>query len=344
MRCLVLNLEAAAVSQHLVDIATDGSVLEPETLASWNPSPYLTDRNGLRLIEEISRRTKAICSDQRPPVDAIAITLPGTIEEHAIVTGSSRLGIHSAADFGSELRARDLAACYLFHDVECLALGEARYGKHQDADALVTAKENFAYVFVDEGIGSCLFLDGRIHRGAGVAGHLGRMVVQPNGAYDRRFSSRGPLEVFASRPGVSTNIVAEYLSEKDKREAGGTTNTAFRAAVATAATGEWTALSISHIRDGIRARDPIVTTVLEDAAQYLSIAINAIITIVNPPLILLGGAMIEQLPEFAASVTSASRRHAWAGSWNETDLRVASLGRRAQTLGAAEHLRRVLSQ
>jgi len=294
------------------------------------------------LIEEVARRAKIACRNLT--VNAVAITLPGTVEDNSVVSGSSRLGIHESADFTSELRNCGLPPSYVFHDVECLAIGEARHGKHKTLASLTPHKENFAYVLVDEGIGCSLFVDGRVHKGAGVAGHLGRMVVQPAGLYNPTFSSRGPLEVFSSRPWVSKNIVAEYLSEKDKRHTGGVSNDVFRAAVAAAAEGDWTGLTIRHIADGIRSRDPIVATVLQDAAQYLSIAINAIITIVNPPTIILGGCMFEELPEFADSVLSASRRHAWAGSWNETDLQIASMGRTAQTLGAVDLLRSMMAK
>jgi len=293
------------------------------------------------LVEELARRVKTACKGVT--IDAVAITIPGTVEGNSVVSGSSRLGIHDSIDFTAELHTCGLPPSYVFHDAECLALGEARHGMHKDLPSLAPHKENFAYVLIDEGIGCSLFLDGRVHRGAGVAGHLGRLVVQPNGLYNPTFSSRGPLEVFSSRPWISHNIVAEYLSEKDKREMGSNISDTFRTAVAAAATGDWHGLTVNHIADGMRSRDPIVISVLQDAAQYLSIAINAIITIVNPPTIILGGSMIQDLPDFAESVLSTSRRHAWAGSWNETDIRIASLGRNGQVLGAVELIRSVVN-
>ena len=338
-RFLVHVIETNAVTGTVVDVAKDGTFKAGPTLAVWDPSSYLDHRAGLRLIEELSRRTKAVCRNLSPPIDAIALSVPGTVEGNTTVSGSSRLGIHEPAEFTKELRAAGLPPAFVFHDVECLAIGEARHGKHGNSPYLTPHSENFAYVFIDEGVGSCLFIDGKVHRGAGVAGHLGRMVVQPNGTYNSSFSCRGPLEVFASRPWISKNIVTEYLAEKDKRNPAKTEDDIFRAAVAAACGSDWSGLTTSHIADGIRTQDPIVTSVLEDAAQYLSIAINAIITIVNPPLIILGGCMIEALQEFAMSVISISRRHAWAGSWNETTIEIGSMGRLAQVLGAADFLR-----
>jgi predicted NBD/HSP70 family sugar kinase len=74
--------------------------------------------------------------------------------------------------------------------------------------------------------------------------------------------------------------------------------------------------------------------VLQDAAQYLSLAVNAIITILNPPLIKMGGGMICEVPEFFQTVVSLARRNAWAGAWNETTIEAATVGREAQIAGA----------
>jgi glucokinase len=343
MRFLVTVLEAHFAHQYIATMSATGTVQDLQKHSSWNPAPYLDHHDGLRLIEELGRRCQAIFNEQKKPFDGIAISSPGTVDENSTILGSTRLGIKAPADFTAEMRKLNLPPCHVFHDVECLAIGEARHGRIAREGLLVPHAEHFGYVFIDEGIGCTLFINGRPHRGAGVAGHLGRMVVQPMGTYNKTFCSRGPLEVFASRPWVSANIVAEYLSERDKRGGAPASSEAFRAAVATASEGDWAALTIEHIAAGIGARDPIVTTVLEDAAQYLSIAINAIITIVNPPLIILGGEMIQKLPDFAATVISLSRRHAWSGSWNETQLRVAEFDRLGQAYGAAELLRDLLS-
>ena len=105
--------------------------------------------------------------------------------------------------------------CRVFHDVECLALGEDMHGE-PDGSGIGEGK-TLVYIFADEGVGSKTIIDGKTYRGAGIAGTIGRLTVQPDGSYFRELAARGPLEVFSSRPWISENLVAMYLSERDKR-------------------------------------------------------------------------------------------------------------------------------
>jgi predicted NBD/HSP70 family sugar kinase len=61
------------------------------------------------------------------------------------------------------------------NDVNCMALGEQRYG-----DAIYT--ENFLFVKIGTGIGAGIFSNGKIHRGAdGCAGDIGHICVDKQG-------------------------------------------------------------------------------------------------------------------------------------------------------------------
>jgi glucokinase len=238
--------------------------------------------------------------------------------------------------------AEGLNPSKLLHDTECLAIGEARYGALKDDPDIISGEEEFALVYADEGVGTTLFINGKPHNGAGCAGRIGRLVVAPDGPYNRTFACRGPLELFASRPSVSTNIVGEYLAEQGKSGESSAGDRAFRAAVGVAAQGDWSELSFEQIAQGVESRDPLAVTVIEEASQYLGLAIHSVLTVVHPPAIVLGGGMLERIPTFADSVTSHARRFSYPLAWNQTTIRLAKLGREAQGLGAAELLIRSL--
>jgi len=233
--------------------------------------------------------------------------------------------------------------CYILHDTECLALGEARHGALRDVPQVTAGHEEFAFIYAHEGIGATLYIDGRVHRGAGNAGRIGRLVVLPEGPYNRKFMSRGPLELFAARPWVSTNIVGELLTEQGKAGEASTGDRTFRAWVSAASRADWSALTLEQIARGITHKDPVAVTVIEEAARYLGLAVHAIITVAHPPAIVLGGGMISQLPGFYQSVVSHARRFSYDVAWNRTAIRQAVLGQRAEFLGASELLLRLLS-
>jgi glucokinase len=182
-----------------------------------------------------------------------------------------------------------------------------------------------------------LFIDGKLQKGAGSAGALGRMVVEPAGEFNSTFAARGPLEVYAARPWLSRHMVAEYLAETDKRTSSDeAADTTFRKQLQTAAKrGLFDSISLLSIAAGLSEQDHIAVALLDDAARYLGMAINAVITIVNPPLIILGGEMIQALPAFGQSAMAYARRLSWGAAWNRTTIHISTLGNSAQTQGAA---------
>lgn len=344
---LICQVEATIVRNYRAIIRAGHIDGQPKLVNSWDPQQFLSEPNGMRFLEELVRRLetppgRSHSSDQ---VDFLAITLPGTLEGHSIIGGSSRLGIRDSVNVTTECKKLGAPPTYVFHDAECRAVGEILSGAvPTNVASGKAAYDTFAYIIVDEGVGACLFIDGRPYRGAGVAGHLGRLVMEPSGTFNPAFTSRGTLEVFAARPWVSQNVVNEYLAEKGKTGAPSPASNPFRAAVEAAAEpGHERRLTFRQLAEGLGLRDPLVTAVLQEAALYLSMAINAVITIMNPPLIMLGGGMISDLPEFSSMVISYARRNAWAGSWNETTIHVAGSGHGPQIAGTAHLLMKVMA-
>ena len=106
---------------------------EPEALPSWDPRKFLSDPRGLRLIEEVVRRLRELIPKLETQPEAVALSLPGTLEGTSICSGSSRLGIYETVDVSDEAKRLGGPTCYLFHDAECLAIGEVRHGISESA-------------------------------------------------------------------------------------------------------------------------------------------------------------------------------------------------------------------
>lgn len=336
--CLVVKVESNTVIFGKLEknIAQKGSI---EQIQAWDPRTFIGDRTGRRLFEEIARRAKPVLDANGH--QSIAITLPGTMIGTTTLDGSSRLGIFEDINVSELFKELGLPRTSLFHDAECLAVGEAlfangsREATHATASEAPPLLDTFALLLVDEGVGASLFIDGKPYKGAGVAGHIGRLVVEPNGPFNATFATRGTLELFVARPWVSQNIVDAFLAGRGKKGENTSPTTAFRAAIAAAIEHDQRALSYTTLNIGLNDDDPIAKSVFQEAADYLSSAINALITIMNPPLIMIGGRMVSEIPEFYELVLLKARRNAWAGSWNETTISLAKLGAEAQMLGAS---------
>ena len=263
--------------------------------------------------------------------------MPGTIRDYKVVGRSTRLGMRQAVNVSEYFATIAQTPCLVFSDTHAHAYGEMALHSISKEDVAGT----FAFILVDEGVGLALFIDGKLQSGAGSAGVLGRLIVEPAGEYHDRFAARGALvDVTPSSPWVSRRILTAYLSEVDKARSEGTTETDIERRLVTAAQQRlWNDLDIATIASAYQTGDRVVSGVLDEAAHYLGLALQALITIVNPPLIMLSGGMICNVPAFADDVIAYARRYSWGAAWNRTRILQSSFRPETLGLGAVELFR-----
>jgi predicted NBD/HSP70 family sugar kinase len=175
----------------------------------------------------------------------------------------------------ARLRAEFGHDVVLENDVDAAALAEQAHGHGREF-------ASFAFVWIGTGVGMGLVLDGRLHRGAhGVAGEIAYMPIsegQGTDAEDAR--RRGALEASSSAAAVV----------RAARRAGLRGPVSARRVFAAAAAG-----------------DARAAAVVAEEARLVAKAISAVVTVVDPELVVLGGG-IGQAPGFAAAVTDELRR------------------------------------
>jgi predicted NBD/HSP70 family sugar kinase len=167
------------------------------------------------------------------------------------------------------LRAAFGESVMIENDVDAEALAERALGHGRNV-------HDFAFVHIGTGIGMGLVLDGRLRRGVhGVAGEIAFMpLAEGSGADEVDARKRGPLEATASAAAV------------------------VRAARKAGMRGPVTA---RRVFDAAARGDERATAVVAEEAKLVAKAICAVITVVDPELIVLGGG-IGQAPGFADAV------------------------------------------
>jgi predicted NBD/HSP70 family sugar kinase len=160
------------------------------------------------------------------------------------------------------------------NDVDAAALAERARGHGREF-------ASFAFVWIGTGIGLGLVLDGRLHRGAhGVAGEIAFMPIsEGQGTDEEDARRRGALEAAGSASAVV----------RAARRAGMRGQVSARSVFASAARG-----------------DERAAAVVAGEARLVAKAISAVVTVVDPELVVLGGG-IGQAPGFAAAVTAELR-------------------------------------
>ena len=168
------------------------------------------------------------------------------------------------------LRAAFGESVLIENDVDAEALAERELGHGRNVD-------DFAFVHVGTGIGMGLVLGGQLRRGVhGVAGEIAFMPLsEGSGADESDARKRGALEAAAAAAGV------------------------VRAARRAGIRGPVTA---RRVFDAAARGDERAAAVVAEEARLVAKAICAVITVVDPELIVLGGG-IGQAPGFADAVS-----------------------------------------
>jgi len=141
------------------------------------------------------------------------------------------------------------------NDVDAAALAERAHGHGRDA-------ASFVFVSIGTGIGMGVVLDGRLHRGHhGAAGEIGFMPLDA-AADERDARRRGNLDASGSAAGVV----------RAARQAGARNPSSAQKVFAAAAAGE-----------------PWAVRVVDDEALLIARAVCAVVTVLDPQLVVLGG-------------------------------------------------------
>lgn len=323
-----------------------GAIQISAVKTNWEPHESITEDNPEELFDALARRLQAHWASEavishRGTEDKpkrVTISLPGTLQDSKTILSSSRLKIRREFDVADYLGKRQIEA-NIVHDVEAMAWGEFLQLELQLGIDLDEA--TLALILVDEGVGSKFLINGNVFKGAGVAGTIARLVVQPEGAYFSKLHSRGNLEVYASRPWLSRTVIENFnslsennttqenLSEDRKR---------FEKKLSALSTksDHWDTLSFAQIGYGLKISHPSCQKAVSAAEKYLGRTLHSIMTILNPHAIVLAGDAIKELPGLYDGIIEVARDLSWPNCWNSTLIFTSDDARKAQAFGAAK--------
>ncbi len=183
------------------------------------------------------------------------------------------------------------------NDVNLAALGELWFGAGQDA-------QNMVLITIGSGIGAGIIIDGTLYRGSSEAsGEIGHMV--PGKEFlGKSYVDFGALESVASATGMVNKI---------PRNAAAASNP-----------------SIEAIFEAARQGSAWACSLRDEAVDNLAIAIANLTVLLDPELIVLGGAMTP----YAGSLTEAISQRMQGTIPTRPRLQASNLGLRATVMGA----------
>jgi predicted NBD/HSP70 family sugar kinase len=206
--------------------------------------------------------------------------------------------------------------CLLEDGVRTATIAEKRFGTTRNLN-------DFIYVDVGMGIGAGIFLNGKLYRGAGgKAGEFGHITVNENGSLCS-CGNNGCLETVSSCAAIIQDVRMAIESGIDSK-------------IRELAGGDLDKISIELIAQAAIEDDSLAFRVLQKSASYIGIALANLVNLMNPKVMVFGGALFREVPQLLADpLRRIIKQRSLERSANEVELKVSTLGAEASALGAA---------
>jgi glucokinase len=285
------------------------------TLVAERTVPTLSHEGPRAVVERVAVAINALADELNERPLALGMGVPGLADLEA---GTTRFlpnlpGNWRHVPVAEWLQPLVRCPVRLLNDVRVATLGELVFGHGRTSPS-------FVFFAVGTGIGGGIALEGSLYLGGGGANaEFGHTTVLPDGPRCG-CGNRGCLETLASGPALTAEGVRLLLTGQTvvlHRITGGNPACVSPATLAQAAAEGESA-----------ARDIIVR-----CAEYLGIGIANVVSVLHPPLVVLGGGVAEIGSLLFDTVrTTVSRR---VGMFPVDDLRIepSQLGNRAGMLG-----------
>jgi glucokinase len=299
---LALDIGGTKLAAAVVDV--DGHLLASDRL----PTPPATSAEDL--FHTLETLCRSVVVDAGTEITAIGVGCGGPMQYPSGVVSPLNIPIWR---HGFPLRERLALAfdrpCVVDNDAKALALGEHWQGAGRGSN-------NMLGMVVSTGVGGGIIMDGRLRHGAaGNAGHIGHVIVWPNGPLCG-CGARGCVEGVASGSGLARRL-------EDALTAGATTSLAFGASAAV-------------IADAARAGDALANELFRTAGEGVGRGIASTAALLDLELVVIGGSIALRAWDLLGPPLEAELRMSARLDFTR-DLKIvhAQLGDDAGVLGAA---------
>jgi glucokinase len=250
-------------------------------------------------------------------VTHVGVGCAGDIDlKRGLVRSSPNLTFLNGYPFREVLEALTNARVFVGHDVQAALYGEYRLGAAKNARHVIG-------VWLGTGVGGALIIDGRLHLGAtGSAGDIGNYLLHSVNISSES-ARKDVLDGVASRPaiaGEAAALAAKHRAPALRKNAGTDVDDIKAGDIARA------------IKDG----DKAVERLVRSRADVVGAALSNLVDFINPDIVVLGGGIVEAMPDLVRSeVRRSISAHSAPRSAKAVKVVVAKLSRHAGTIGAA---------
>ena len=304
-----------------------GGTFMRSVLVDCDPAGQVTWQNQLRqprppTAAETVAAIGQLAAGAGRDLAAVGVGCAAFMHHQGVLVHSPHITALVGVDFKDELQAALSCPVTLENDATAAGWGEAQLGAGHGV-------ANLAFVGFGTGVGGALVTGGQLHRGAhGLGSEPGHLTVDPQGP-SCACGRRGCWELFAS--GTALGRYARELVR-----AGGAAGGVADSVMLRLAKGQIEAIDGHHVAAALAAGDPLAQAALEQLCDWIAIGLNAVVTVVDPELVVLGGGLSSLGQPFLQAVRTSYQRHGHGHDARpQLRLELATLGEYAGAVGAA---------
>jgi glucokinase len=287
-------------------------------LVAKDAIPTEADRGADHVIDRMAQLVDAVIAKAgltKEDVAGVGVGAPGPLShaEGFIYSAPNLPGFVDIPLRDRMARATGLTAS-LENDANAAAYGEFTAGAARDVQDMVM-------LTLGTGIGGGVVLRGELLRGSfDNAGEIGHMIIVPDGR-PCPCGQRGCLERYGS-----ANAVMERVQEAVRAGA----DSSLKPKV-----DSEEAFDARDVREAMAAGDTLAARIWDETCYYLGLAAVNIRHLLNPEVIVLAGGLINAGDELLTPLNEHFERQSWKIAPDVPQIRLATLGTDAGTIGAA---------
>jgi glucokinase len=304
---LGVDLGGTKINVALVDVS--GRIL------STQKSFIHPDKEPERVIADILVGIGGCLRKAGQEAKALGVGVAAQVDFNGVVQRSPNLGWRNIP-LKKKLEKKIGVPVVVTNDVRAVIWGEWRYGSGRGVDHL-------AVLFVGTGIGGGVVSNGELLAGCtNTGGELGHITIVSDGR-QCHCPNKGCLEAYAGGWAIAERA-QDAVNKKPKIGQ-------YIASVA-GSVKKITAETVSH---AYKQGDPLARKLVEETGRYLGAGVVSIVNAFNPCRIVLGGSVIEGIPDLVQMVENFTRKRALEAAVEKLEIVKAKLGGNAGVIGAA---------
>ena len=277
--------------------------------------PTNSEKGALRIIDDVVACVEECLDKGKEDARALGIGIAAQVDHSGVVLSSPNLGWQNVP-LRKKLEEKLKLPVVVTNDVRAASWGEWHFGAGKGVDDLVV-------IFVGTGIGGGVVSGGRLLEGcSNTAGEIGHTTLIVDGR-DCSCPNKGCLEAYAGGWAIAERAQEAVQASP---EAG-------KALISLA--GGVEKITAALVSQAYHEGDILSYQLVKETAQYLSAGLVSIVNAFNPCLLVVGGGVIDGLPELIKTAEPFIKKRALKVAAQNLKVVKAALGNEAGIVGAA---------